>query len=200
MKYAQLEENTNKILGWYSDDIHSDIPTPNIEVTDEIWQEAININANCYENSKFIVKDFRTDEQKEQQRIQQIESKCNQSIESVYPIYKQINITNLLTPYTEEDREVMKAFIDSKRAICHKAIADVKRPLTKNEEGEYVDDITAEEIEAGYEAVRGFLYREITDPLFFKVQRREIEESVWLDEIQKIKDENKPKIETSNES
>ena len=73
-------------------------------------------------------------------------------------------------------------------------IADVKRPLTKNKDGEYIDDITAEEIEAGYEAIRGFLYREITDPLFFKVQRGEIEESVWLDEIQKIKDENKPKI------
>lgn len=79
-------------------------------------------------------------------------------------------------------------------------IVDVKRPLTKNEDGEYVDDITAEEIEAGYEAVRCFLYREITDPLFFKVQRGEIEESIWLDEIQKIKDENKPKIETSDES
>ena len=79
-------------------------------------------------------------------------------------------------------------------------IADVKRPLTKNKDGEYIDDITAEEIEAGYEAVRGFLYREITDPLFFKVQRGEIEESVWLDEIQKIKDENKPKTETSDES
>lgn len=60
----------------------------------------------------------------EEQRIQQIEDKCNQAIESVYPIYKQINITNLLTPYTEQDREVMKSFIDSKRAICHKAIAD----------------------------------------------------------------------------
>ena len=53
-------------------------------------------------------------------------------------------------------------------------IAVVNRPLTKNKDGEYVDDITAEEIEAGYEAVRGFLYREITDPLFFKVQRGEI--------------------------
>ena len=48
-------------------------------------------------------------------------------------------------------------------------IADVKRPLTKNKDGEYIDDITTEEIEAGYEAIRGFLYREITDPLFFKV-------------------------------
>ena len=73
-------------------------------------------------------------------------------------------------------------------------IADVKRPLTKNKDDEYVDDITAKEIEAGYEAVRGFLYREITDPLFFKVQRGEIEESVWLDEIQKIKDENKMEV------
>ena len=78
-------------------------------------------------------------------------------------------------------------------------IVDVKRPLTKNKDGEYVDDIIAEEIEAGYEAVRGFLYREITDPLFFKVQRGEIGESVWLDEIQKIKDLNRPKIETSDE-
>ena len=63
-------------------------------------------------------------EKKETQRIQEIESRCNQAIEAAYPIYKQINITNLLTPYTEEDKDVMKASIDSKRAICHKAIAD----------------------------------------------------------------------------
>ena len=63
MKYAHLEQDTNKLLGWYSDDIHSNIPTPNIEVTDEVWQEALNINANCYENGKFIIKDFRTPEE-----------------------------------------------------------------------------------------------------------------------------------------
>ena len=73
-------------------------------------------------------------------------------------------------------------------------IADVSRPLTKNEDGEYIDDITAEEIEAGYRTIRSFLYREITDPLFFKVQRGEIEESVWLDESQKIKDEWKVEV------
>ena len=63
MKYSHLEENTNKLLGWYDNEIHLEIPTPNIEVTDEVWQEALNINANCYENGKFIVKDFRTDEE-----------------------------------------------------------------------------------------------------------------------------------------
>ena len=67
MKYVHLEENTNKILGWYSDEIHSNIPTPNIEVDENVWQEAININANCYENGKFIVKDFRTTEEIEQE-------------------------------------------------------------------------------------------------------------------------------------
>lgn len=69
MKYAHIENNTNKILGWYSDDIHSDIPTPNIEVTYEVWQEALKINANCYENKKFIVKDFRTDEEIRKEEI-----------------------------------------------------------------------------------------------------------------------------------
>ena len=124
MKYANIENGTNKLLGWYDKEIHLEIPTPNIEVTDEVWQEALNINANCYENGEFILKDFTTDGQREQQRIHQIETKCNQVIEAVYPIYKQINITNLLTPYTEQDRDDMKAFIDSKRAICHKAIAE----------------------------------------------------------------------------
>ena len=103
MKYANIENGTNKFLGWYDKEIHLEIPTPNIEVTDEVWQEALNTNANCYENGKFIVKDFRTEEEKEKQRVQQIEDKCNQVIEAVYPFkYKQINITNLLIPYTEE--------------------------------------------------------------------------------------------------
>ena len=63
MKYANIENGTNKLIGWYSDEIHSEIPTPNIEVDEKVWQEAININANCYENGKFIIKDFRTDKE-----------------------------------------------------------------------------------------------------------------------------------------
>lgn len=70
MKYAHLEKNTNKLLGWYDDNIHSEIPTPNIKVTDESWQESININANCYEDGKFIIKDFRTDKEIAEQKLQ----------------------------------------------------------------------------------------------------------------------------------
>ena len=67
MKYAHIIDT--KILGWYDEEINTVIPTPNIEVTDEVWQEAININANCYENGKFIVKDFRTEEEIRKEEI-----------------------------------------------------------------------------------------------------------------------------------
>ena len=61
MKYAHIIDNN--LMGWHDTNIHKKIPTPKIEVTDEVWQEALNINANCYENGEFIVKNFRTDEE-----------------------------------------------------------------------------------------------------------------------------------------
>ncbi len=54
-------------MGWYDTNIHTKIPTPNIEVDEKVWQEALIINANCYENGEFIVKDFRTPEEIEQE-------------------------------------------------------------------------------------------------------------------------------------
>ena len=147
MKYANIENGTNKLLGWYDKKIHLEIPTPNIEVTDEVWQEALNINANCYENGEFIRKDFRTDEQREQQRIQEIETKCNQVIEAVYPFkHKQINITNLLFPYTEQDKEEMIAFINNKRDICRKAIANGTKAEDINWEITMANDNKKEEV------------------------------------------------------
>lgn len=129
MKYYITINENNEITGGYIDTINKDIPKNAIEVSEAIWKQRLDDSSlNCYEDGKLVKKDFTTDEQREEQRIQQIEYKCNQSIESVYPIYKQINITNLLTPYTEEDRDAMKSFIDSKRAICHKAIADGTKP------------------------------------------------------------------------
>ena len=77
MKYANIENGTNKLLGWYDKEIHLEIPTPNIEVTDEVWQEALNINANSYENGKFIVKDFRTPEEIEQEVQAQFRAERN---------------------------------------------------------------------------------------------------------------------------
>ncbi len=82
MKYAHLEKNTNKLLGWYDDNIHSKIPTLNIEVTDEVWQEAIKIKANAYEGEKFIIKDFRTDKEIAEQELQVKIIKANQYLKT----------------------------------------------------------------------------------------------------------------------
>jgi len=56
MKYAHLDEN-NKLLGWYSPDVHENIPTPNIEVTEEAWQAALEVNANFYDGQEFVHND-----------------------------------------------------------------------------------------------------------------------------------------------
>lgn len=109
MKYAHLEKDTNKILGWYDSEIHSIIPTPNIEVTDEQWQEAININANCYEDGKFIVKDFRTNEKIEKSRIENINSYTQSFITKKYPLEKQSSAN--LGVYNKAYKNEMKSFI-----------------------------------------------------------------------------------------
>lgn len=45
MKYVNYDKKSNEILGYYDSEIHETIPTPNIEISDEAWQEAISINA-----------------------------------------------------------------------------------------------------------------------------------------------------------
>lgn len=51
--YAHLNEN-NEILGWYSDELHDSIPSPNIPFDTKTYQAAINSNANYYDGVNFI--------------------------------------------------------------------------------------------------------------------------------------------------
>lgn len=41
MKYANYDKKTNEILGYYDSEIHKNIPTPNVEISDEQWAKAI---------------------------------------------------------------------------------------------------------------------------------------------------------------
>lgn len=64
MKYAHIEKDTNKILGWYDSDIHSNIPEPNIQVLDAQWQIAINNGHNKVNiDGSTELYDFRTQEE-----------------------------------------------------------------------------------------------------------------------------------------
>lgn len=77
MKYAKIEKNTNKLLGFYLEK-----EKDSFEVTDEVWQDALKINANCYENGEFIVKDFRTSKEVDEQEIQQKINEANSYLAS----------------------------------------------------------------------------------------------------------------------
>jgi hypothetical protein len=62
-----------------------------------------------------------TDDELNQQRISLIKRKAGNVISSKYSIIKQLNISNLLDGYSEEDKTKMIAFINSIRAISNKA-------------------------------------------------------------------------------
>jgi hypothetical protein len=69
MKYAHINDN-NQLLGWYDADIHTTIPTPNIEVTDEVWQDALENNHNKINaDGTTELFDFRTFEEKVKQDL-----------------------------------------------------------------------------------------------------------------------------------
>lgn len=52
MKYAHYDEKEKTLLGYYDDEIHDIIPTPNIEISDEDWAKALNENANSVDPKK----------------------------------------------------------------------------------------------------------------------------------------------------
>ena len=86
------------------------------------------------------------------------------------------------TVYTELSENIINFHKDNGLTL-----AVVDRVLTYNGDGDYVDDITAEELAKGKDVIKRYLYREYSDPIFFKYQRGEVAEQDWLDSVNKIK-------------
>jgi len=63
MKHAHVDNN-GQILGWYDQEIHTDIPEPNVEVSEEVWQNAIDSSHNTIINGVTSQVDYRSAEQK----------------------------------------------------------------------------------------------------------------------------------------
>jgi len=89
MKYAHYDNTNGKLLGWYDSEIHEIIPTPNIEVTNEDWQTAIDNNYNFVDTTTGALsfKDFRTaDEvftQTKSSKTNEITTSFNNSVEAI---------------------------------------------------------------------------------------------------------------------
>lgn len=75
--YAHIDEN-NQILGWYNDKYHDEIPEPNIEVSEEVWQNACaNAHNKINKNGTTEIFDFRPEEEILEEKTQQILSERN---------------------------------------------------------------------------------------------------------------------------
>lgn len=65
MKYVHYNKS-NKILGYYDKKIHKVIPTPNLEISNDNWKEAVEIGANIVKDGKLIKEDTRSEKQKKE--------------------------------------------------------------------------------------------------------------------------------------
>ena len=65
MKYAHIDDN-GQILGWYDQDIHQSIPEPNVQVSEEVWQNALDSSHNTIIDGVTSQVDHRSAEQKAQ--------------------------------------------------------------------------------------------------------------------------------------
>jgi len=94
MKYANYDKTTGKLLGWYDNEIHTTIPTPNIEVSEADWQTALENGYNFVDATKGTLgkKDFRT--------FPQLQTAKEQSIKS--------DLQNYLKSYTLASGTVIK--------------------------------------------------------------------------------------------
>ena len=118
MKYYINYTQDGKILGFTKG--ATDL---NIEVSNPVWFKNQGMNKIIIdgENISFDKVDWRTPEEIEIERINNINARASNIIISKYPLYKQNNITLLLTPYTEIDLEEMKMYIETVRGIVKDA-------------------------------------------------------------------------------
>ena len=94
MKYAHYDEISGKLLGWYDSEIHETIPTPNIEVSEDDWQVAIDNNYNYVDvaTNTLLNKDFRTDAEILAQQVQDINNAIQNHLDTKAQEFKYDNM------------------------------------------------------------------------------------------------------------
>lgn len=110
MKFAHL--NQEQVIGWYDPEIHSNIPTPNIEVSDSEWQICVDNNYNAYVNGEFCQKDFSTPAEKNESRVIELRGKLMQTDYKDLPSYDKRD-----TPEWQELMAQRQAWRDEIRLI-----------------------------------------------------------------------------------
>ena len=102
MKYANYDKETNKILGFYDDEIHSSVPEPNIKISDDEWKKALSIGADYIQNGELIKKEPKVDEKAKQ--LAQLEAdikECEDDIKHALIIGNSAVLESLRNEYKE---------------------------------------------------------------------------------------------------
>ena len=114
--YINIEEN-RRIVGRYLDSIHGEnIPSTAKEVTEDVFNNSIKENHNFLSEdlkSYYQEIDDRTEEEKKQAKINEINSKAYYEISLLYPEWKQANITADYLQYP--DNEIFKKNFEDMR-------------------------------------------------------------------------------------
>ena len=106
MKYAHYDKNTKRLLGYYDDEIHNDIPEPNIEISDEEWREALNKNANSVDvkNQKLVRVEVEQEIDEKERELAELEAQikeCENDIRRALIIGNTAVLENLRSEYKE---------------------------------------------------------------------------------------------------
>jgi hypothetical protein len=89
--------------------------------------------------------------------------------------------------------ETKQIFNEPNMVVCNYitnnnySVAFIEREIEKNLDGEEILNLTEEERFVAKDKIKKYLYREISDPLFFKAQRGEIATEEWMSAVTKIK-------------
>ena len=119
--YIDINEN-RKIVGRYLNSIHGEnIPSTVQEVSQEVFYASMQENHNYLSEdltSYYEEIDERTEEEKKQSKIQEINQKAYNEIVEKYPLWKQANITRMkdYNEVTLAEYNAMITFIDEVRA------------------------------------------------------------------------------------
>lgn len=114
MKYAHYDKDTKRLLGYYDDEIHNDIPEPNIEISDEDWAKALNENANSVDvkNQKLVRVEVEQEIDEKARELAELEAQIKEAEDD---IRRAILIGN--DSVLPELREEYKELIAQKQAL-----------------------------------------------------------------------------------
>jgi len=106
MKYAHYDKKEKMILGYYDDEIHNDIPEPNIEISDEDWLRALNENANSVDvkNQKLVRVEVEQEIDEKERELAELEAQikeCENDIRRALIIGNTVVLENLRSEYKE---------------------------------------------------------------------------------------------------